>query len=55
MPIVDKRNARQSALKTLVNRFFEGSPQLLMMNLLEDEQLSPELLQQLKDRIEEVP
>ena len=55
MPIVDKRNARQNALKTLVNRFFEGSPQLLMMNLLEDEQLSPELLQQLKERIEEAP
>jgi hypothetical protein len=36
-----------------VNRFFEGSPNLLMLNLLEDEQLSPETLRQLKQRIEE--
>jgi predicted transcriptional regulator len=52
VPIVDKLNATRSALKTLVNRFFDGSPKLLMLNLLEDQDLSSEALQQLKGRIE---
>jgi predicted transcriptional regulator len=53
MPLLDKEHATRSALAALVNRFFEGSPRLLMLNLLEDEQLSPEALEQLKRRIEE--
>jgi predicted transcriptional regulator len=53
-PLIDRSAASRSALKTLVNRFFEGSPRLLMLNLLEDDQLSPEALLQLKRRIEEV-
>jgi predicted transcriptional regulator len=52
-PLIDRSEASRSALKTLVNRFFEGSPRLLMLNLLEDDQLSPEILQQLRQRIEE--
>jgi len=36
-----------------VNRFFEGSTRLLMLNLLEDASLSPEALKHLKDRVEE--
>jgi predicted transcriptional regulator len=53
MPLLDKQGATRSALTALVNRFFDGSPRLLMLNLLEDEQLSPETLQQLRERIEE--
>ena len=53
LPKVDRTNASRSALHTLVNRFFDGSPRLLMLNLLEDGQLSPEALKQLKERIEE--
>ena len=52
-PKVDRANASRNALQTLVNRFFDGSPRLLMLNLLEDGQLSPEVLKQLKERIEE--
>jgi predicted transcriptional regulator len=52
-PNVDRAHASRSALQTLMNRFFEGSPRLLMLNLLEDAQLSPEALKQLKERIEE--
>ena len=52
-PAVDRADASRNALKTLVNRFFEGSPRLLMLNLLEDGQLTPEALKQLKARIEE--
>jgi predicted transcriptional regulator len=53
IPLLDKEHATRSALTALVNRFFEGSPRLLMLNLLEDDQLSPEALEQLKRRIEE--
>ena len=51
-PAVNRRRATQNALKTFVNRFFEGSPHLLVLNLLEDEQLSAETLRQLKTKIE---
>ena len=53
LPKVDRAHASRSALRMLVNRFFEGSPQLLVLNLLEDSQLSPEALEQLRRRIEE--
>ena len=53
VPNVARADASRSALRSLVNRFFDGSPQLLMLNLLEDAQLSPEALKQLKDRIED--
>ena len=52
LPTVDRSHARKSALKTFVNRFFEGSAQLLVLNLLEDEQLSGEALKEIKQRIE---
>jgi|SRR5581483_1360763 len=50
-PAINRRHATQSALKTFMNRFFEGSPRLLVLNLLEDEQLSAETLKQLKAKI----
>jgi BlaI family transcriptional regulator, penicillinase repressor len=51
LPTVDRSNARKSALKSLVNRFFEGSPRLLVLNLLEDEQLSAEALNEIRQSI----
>lgn len=53
LPTVARADASRSALQTLMNRFFDGSPRALMLNLLEDAQLSPEALKQLKERIEE--
>jgi BlaI family transcriptional regulator, penicillinase repressor len=53
LPVLDRQHARKSALKTLVNRFFDGSPRLLVLNLLEDEQLSAETLEHLKEKIAE--
>jgi len=52
-PLLDRIAARRRALKTLVNRFFEGSSQLLLINLLEDEQLSEDTLVQIKQRLGE--
>src|SRR5262245_34243736 len=53
MPAIARSDASRSALRTLVNRFFEGSPGLLVLNLLEDKTLSTGVLRQLKKRIEE--
>src|SRR5262245_32714791 len=53
LPRVGRDEAGRSALRTLVNRFFAGSPGLLMQNLLDEKQLSPETLRELKHRIEE--
>jgi predicted transcriptional regulator len=52
LPTVDRSNARRSALKSLVDRFFEGSPRLLVLNLLEDERFSAEALDEVKQRLE---
>ena len=52
-PKIARADASCSALHTLVNRFFDGSPRLLILNLLDDEELSPEAVKQLKERIGE--
>lgn len=38
-PVVDQHQARRRALRHLVGRLFEGSPSLLVLNVLEDEEL----------------
>lgn len=52
-PRIDRTHARRRALHYLVSRFFEGSPDLLALNLIEDDQLSPEAVTRLRKRIEE--
>jgi BlaI family transcriptional regulator, penicillinase repressor len=52
LPTVDRSNARRNALKSLVDRFFEGSSRLLVVNLLEDGQLSADALEEMKRRLE---
>jgi predicted transcriptional regulator len=52
-PIVDERQARRRAMKHLVARLFNGSPALLVLNILEDERIDPAELKQLKKLIEE--
>jgi len=51
-PAVDERQARRRALRHLVNRLFEGSPSLLVMNVLEDEEIDPAEREQLRKLIE---
>lgn len=52
-PIVDERLARRRALRHLVSRLFDGSPSLLVLNVLDDEELDPAELEQLKRIIED--
>jgi predicted transcriptional regulator len=51
-PVVDERQARHRALKHLVSRLFNGSPSLLVLNVLEDDDMDPAELKRLKQLIE---
>jgi BlaI family transcriptional regulator, penicillinase repressor len=51
-PVVDERQARRRALRHLVKRLFQGSPSLLVLNVLEDEELDPAEREQLRKMIE---
>ena len=51
-PVIDERQARRRALRHLVSRLFEGSPSLLVMNVLEDEDIAPAEREQLKRLID---
>ena len=52
-PIVDESQARRRALRHLVTRLFNGSPSLLVLNVLEDEQIDAAERKRLKKLIEE--
>ena len=52
-PLVGRRDARRRAVKFVVSRFFENSPELLVLNLLENDNISPEELKRLRKMIEE--
>jgi hypothetical protein len=49
---VKREKAQDKAITLLLRRFFENSPELLMLNLLE-KQVSPEELKRLRKRIAE--
>ncbi len=51
-PVIDERQARRRALRHLVRRLFDGSPSLLVLNVLEDEDLDPSEREQLRKLIE---
>jgi predicted transcriptional regulator len=52
-PVVDRSEARRSALKHLLSRFFENSPELLVLNVLEQERIDGQELKRLKKMIKE--
>ncbi len=52
-PRVDERQARRRALSHLLTRLFNGSPSLLLLNVLEDGQIDAEELKRLKKIIED--
>jgi BlaI family penicillinase repressor len=51
-PVVDERQARRRALRHLVSRLFNGSPSLLVLNVLDDEEIDPAELTRVKQLIE---
>jgi predicted transcriptional regulator len=52
-PVVDEHQARRRALKHLLTRLFNGSPSLLISNVLEDEDIDPAELEQMKNLIKD--
>ena len=52
-PIVGRAKARENAITHLLRRFFENSPELLMLNLIQDKKIDPRELARLRKRIEE--
>lgn len=52
-PLVDRSQARRSALRHLARRLFDNSPGLLVLNVLKDERIDPGELKRLKKLIEE--
>lgn len=52
-PIVDQRQARRRAVEHLAKRLFDGSPSLLVLNVLEDDEIDPAELKRLKRLVEE--
>lgn len=51
-PVVDARQARRRALRHLVSRLFEGSPSLLVLNVLEDDEIDAAERKRLKKLID---
>ena len=52
-PVVDRSQACRSAVKHVVTRFFDNSPGLLLLNILEHEKIDNSELKRLKKMIED--
>ena len=52
-PVLGRDQARESAVTHLLRRFFENSPEQLMLNLIERKKIDAKELRRLRKRIEE--
>lgn len=52
-PVIGENDARRSATRYLMSRFFDNSPETLVLNLIENRELSKEDLERIKMLIEE--
>ena len=52
-PVVGQKEASRSAVRRLLTRFFSDSPEELVLNLLEDEELSEQELRRIRKLIAE--
>jgi predicted transcriptional regulator len=52
-PVIGREEASRSAVRYLVSRFFRNSPELLVLNLLHDEDLSMSELERIRSLIAE--
>ncbi|HKX29570.1 MAG TPA: BlaI/MecI/CopY family transcriptional regulator [Blastocatellia bacterium] len=51
-PVIDRQQAQKSVLGYLLKRFFNNSPELLVVNLLEHEDVDPNEVKRLRQMIE---
>jgi predicted transcriptional regulator len=54
-PVVDQSEARYSALSQVLNRFFDDSPRLLVLDLLGHERTDADELRRVRELIEHPP
>jgi predicted transcriptional regulator len=54
VPRVPREQARSSALRLLLSRFYEGSAEQLVLNILKHEKLDADELKRLKQMVQEV-
>ena len=52
-PVIGRREASRSAVRYVVSRFFRNSPELLVLNLLEDEEIDPKEMRRLRKLIDQ--
>jgi predicted transcriptional regulator len=52
-PLVQRNAAERSAVARLVERLFQGSPELLLTRLVDDHDLSPEQLKRMRRRLKQ--
>ncbi|HOP06545.1 MAG TPA: BlaI/MecI/CopY family transcriptional regulator [candidate division Zixibacteria bacterium] len=52
-PLISNSQARRNVVRHMVQSFFNDSPELLLLNIIENEELTPEELQHLKKMIVE--
>ncbi|MGZ4788994.1 MAG: BlaI/MecI/CopY family transcriptional regulator, partial [Terriglobales bacterium] len=53
LPLVGRKEATRFEIRHLVNRFFENSHELLVMNILKDASIEAEELQRLRKMLNE--
>ena len=51
-PVIDQQQARRHALSHLLTRLFNGSPSLLVLNILEHEIIAPDELKRVKQLLD---
>lgn len=52
-PVIGKQQAREGAVSHLLRRFFEGSPELLVLSLVEGKKIDAEEFSRIQKRIAE--
>jgi len=51
-PLINRQQAQQSVIGYLLKRFFNNSPELLVVNLLEHEDVGPDEIKRLRQMID---
>jgi len=52
LPVIDRQQARRSAVRLLLSRFFDNSPELLVLNLIEQDAVDGRELRRLRELVE---
>ena len=52
-PLVNQTSARRKAVSHMVKNFFDGSPELLVLSLMQDPRLTPEDMERIEKILEE--